>query len=108
MIIQPPTAWSPSIKAPAAAPPGNYCCLGLQTAHIGGKVRFTKLTTCVVRYWVPCPYPDVRDCPKMRDTGIPNKNKLVSLMGKMIINLIKTWIFDFGYLEYPAQYITLM
>ena len=62
-------------KAPAALP-GNCRCLGLQTAHIGGKVRFTKLTTCVVRScWVPCPYPDgscaVRECPT--NEGYPKR-----------------------------------
>ena len=36
------------MKAQTAAPPDDYCSLGLQTAHIGGNVRFTKLTTCDV------------------------------------------------------------
>ena len=41
---------------------------------------------------------------QMRDT---QKDQMVSLT-KMMVNLIKTWIFDFGYLGYPVQYIALM
>ena len=66
-------------KAPAALP-GNCRCLGLQTAHIGGKVRFTKLTTCVVRScWVPMSISRCTSGTGLSENegyhGIPKKNK---------------------------------